>query len=31
MVHVTDIHEVNAERIRLLIECCIQAYNAFSD
>lgn len=31
MVHVTDIHEVNAERIGLLIECCIQTYNTFSD
>ena len=29
MVCVTDIRKVNVDRIKLCIECCIQAYNAF--
>ncbi|MCU7840372.1 MAG: hypothetical protein KZQ94_13460 [Candidatus Thiodiazotropha sp. (ex Troendleina suluensis)] len=29
MVCVTDIRKVNASRVGLLIDCCIQAYNAF--
>lgn len=29
MVCVTDIRKVNANRIELLVDCCIQAYNAF--
>lgn len=29
MVSVTDVHAVDPGRISLLIECCIQAYNAF--
>lgn len=30
MVPVTNIHKLNASRIGLLVDCCIQAYNAFS-
>ncbi len=30
MACVTDIRQIDADRIELLIECCIQAYNAFS-
>ncbi|MCU7930044.1 MAG: lipase family protein [Candidatus Thiodiazotropha sp. (ex Codakia rugifera)] len=29
MVCVTDIRKINADRVGLLIDCCIQAYNAF--
>ncbi len=29
MVCVADIRKVNADRVKLCIECCIQAYNAF--
>jgi len=31
MVQFTDIHKVSARRIKLLIDCSIQAYNAFSN
>ncbi|MES9859517.1 MAG: lipase family protein [Candidatus Thiodiazotropha sp. LLP2] len=31
MVNVNDIRKLNADRIELLIECSLQAYNAFSE